>query len=48
MTRLTLVVIDGAKALSAAVREVFDEPQIRRCQLHTIRNVQNPLATGMP
>jgi putative transposase len=40
ITRPILVVIDGAKALAAAVREVFDCPAVQRCQLHKIRNVQ--------
>jgi putative transposase len=40
VTRPILVVIDGAKALAAAVREVFDCPAVQRCQLHKIRNVQ--------
>ena len=38
-----LVVLDGAKALAAAVREVFDAPVIQRCQLHKIRNVRDHL-----
>lgn len=39
-----LVVIDGAKALSAAVREVFgDKALIQRCTLHKRRNVANHL-----
>ena len=42
-TRAVLVVIDGAKALAAAVREVFDSPVIQRCQLHKIRNVRDRL-----
>jgi putative transposase len=42
-TRPILVVIDGAKALAAAVKAVFDHPVIGRCQLHKIRNVQNHL-----
>jgi putative transposase len=41
--RPVLVVIDGAKALHAAVGEVFDRPLIQRCQLHKIRNVENHL-----
>ncbi|HET6950930.1 MAG TPA: IS256 family transposase [Acidimicrobiales bacterium] len=41
--RPILVVIDGAKALAAAVTAVFDHPVIGRCQLHKIRNVQNHL-----
>ena len=43
VTRPILAVLDGAKALSAAVREVFDSPVIGRCQLHKIRNVQDHL-----
>lgn len=42
-TRPVLVVIDGAKALAKAVREVFDQPVIQRCQLHKIRNVRDHL-----
>ncbi|MBO0841473.1 MAG: IS256 family transposase [Sciscionella sp.] len=38
-----LVVIDGAKALKAAVTRVFDHPVIARCQLHKIRNVGDRL-----
>jgi putative transposase len=38
-----LVVIDGAKALRAAVVRVFDHPIIARCQLHKIRNVSDRL-----
>jgi len=33
-TRPVLAVLDGAKALSAAVKEVFDAPVLARCQLH--------------
>ncbi len=43
VTRPMLAVLDGAKALTAAVREVFDHPVIGRCQLHKIRNVQDHL-----
>jgi transposase-like protein len=43
VTRPTLVVIDGAKALRAAVRAVFDRPVIQRCQQHKIRNVRDKL-----
>jgi len=43
VTKPILVVLDGAKALAAAVREVFDHPVIGRCQLHKIRNVQDHL-----
>ena len=38
-----LVVLDGAKALEAAVTRVFDHPVIARCQLHKIRNVGDRL-----
>ncbi len=41
--RPILVVIDGAKALAKAVREIFDQPLIQRCQLHKIRNVEGHL-----
>ena len=43
VTQPILAILDGAKALSAAVREVFDHPVIGRCQLHKIRNVQDHL-----
>jgi putative transposase len=43
VTRPILVVIDGAKALRRAVRDVFDHPVIQRCQLHKIRNVRDRL-----
>jgi len=35
-----LCVPDGAKALAAAVKAVFDHPVIARCQLHKVRNVR--------
>ncbi len=39
-----LVVLDGAKALSAAVREVFgDKAAVQRCTLHKRRNVADHL-----
>lgn len=47
VTRPVLVVIDGAKALAAAVREVFDRPVIQRCQIHKIRNVEGHLSKAM-
>jgi len=47
VTRPTLVVIDGAKALAAAVNEVFDKPVIQRCQLHKVRNVENHLPDAL-
>lgn len=43
VTRPVLAVLDGSKALRAAVCEVFDHPVIQRCQLHKIRNVQDHL-----
>jgi hypothetical protein len=36
VTKPTLVVIDGAKALASAVKAVFDHPVIQRCQLHKL------------
>jgi putative transposase len=42
-TRPILVVIDGAKALRAAVTRVFDHPVIARCQIHKLRNVSDRL-----
>jgi len=41
--RPILCVLDGAKALHAGVRAVFDTPVIQRCQLHKIRNVRDKL-----
>lgn len=43
VTRPILVVIDGAQALHRAVKDVFDQPVIQRCQLHKIRNVLDKL-----
>ena len=43
VTRPILAVLDGAKALSRAVRDVFDKPIIQRCQQHKIRNVRDRL-----
>ncbi len=43
VSRPILVVIDGAKALSSAVKAVFDHPVIQRCQLHKIRNIERYL-----
>jgi putative transposase len=34
VTRPILAVLDGAKALSRAVKDVFDKPLIQRCQQH--------------
>lgn len=47
VTRPTLVVIDGAKALATAVNAVFDHPVIQRCQLHKIRNVESKLPKAL-
>ena len=43
VTRPILAVLDGAKALSRAVKDVFDQPLIQRCQQHKIRNVIDKL-----
>src|SRR5680860_1119140 len=47
VTTPILAVLDGAKALAAAVQEVFDKPVIARCQLHKIRNVKDHLPEKM-
>jgi putative transposase len=41
--RPILVCLDGAKALAAAVKQVFDHPVISRCQAHKLRNVVDRL-----
>ncbi len=46
-TKPILAVLDGAKALTAAVKEVFDQPVIGRCQLHKLRNVSDHLPERM-
>jgi hypothetical protein len=43
VTKPVLAVLDGAKALSRAVKDVFDKPVIHRCQQHKIRNVIDKL-----
>jgi putative transposase len=43
VTRPILAVIDGSKALSRAVKDVFEKPLIHRCQQHKIRNVRDRL-----
>jgi len=43
VTKPILAVLDGSKALSNAVKAVFDHPVIARCQLHKIRNVEDKL-----
>src|SRR5439155_3868373 len=45
--RPVLVVIDGAKALAAAVNEIFDHPMMQRCQIHEVRNVESHLPKAM-
>jgi putative transposase len=47
VTRPTLVVIDGSKALASAVRAVFDRPVVQRCQLHKVRNVESKLPKAL-
>ena len=47
VTKPILAVLDGAKALAAAVKEVFDQPVIARCQLHKLRNVRDHLPEKM-
>lgn len=46
-TRPILAVLDGAKALAAGVKEVFDSPVIARCQIHKLRNVRDHLPEHM-
>ena len=46
-TRPSLCVLDGAKALVAAVKAVFDHPVVHRCQLHKIRNVESKLPKAL-
>ena len=43
ITKPILAVLDGAKALSRAVKDVFDQPLIQRCQQHKIKNVRDKL-----
>src|SRR2546423_12019895 len=43
VTKPILAVLDGAKALSRAVRDVFDQPLIQRCQQHKTKNVRDKL-----
>ena len=43
VTKPILAVIDGSKALSRAIKDVFDKPLIHRCQQHKIRNVRDRL-----
>ena len=39
--------LDGAKALVAAVKAVFDHPVVHRCQLHKVRNVESKLPKAL-
>jgi putative transposase len=39
----TLIVIDGSKALAAAVRKVFRYPAVQRCRLHKERDIDGYL-----
>ena len=43
VTMPILAVLDGAKALTRAVKDVFDQPLIQRCQQHKIKNVRDKL-----
>ena len=43
VTTPVLAVLDGAKALSKAVKDVSGKPLIHRCQEHKIRNVKDKL-----
>ncbi len=43
VTRPVLAVLDGAKALSRAVKDVSGKPLIQRCQQHKIKNVRDKL-----
>jgi len=45
--RPILCVLDGAKALVAAVKAVFDHPVVHRCQLHKVRNVESKLPKAL-
>jgi transposase-like protein len=47
VTKPTLFVLDGAKALPAAVKAVFDHPVIARCEEHKVRNVKRHLGKGV-
>ena len=48
VTKPILAVLDGAKALSRAVKDVFDKPLIQRCQQHKIKNVRDKLPETAP
>lgn len=44
VTKPTLFVIDGSKALPPAIKAVFDHPVVARCQEHKVRNVRRHLS----
>lgn len=44
VTKPTLFVIDGSKALPPAIKAVFDHPVVARCQGHKVRNVRRHLS----
>ncbi len=46
-TQPILCVLEGAKALVAAVKAVFDHPVVHRCQLHKVRNVESKLPKAL-
>src|SRR5690242_20872731 len=48
VTRPILAVLDGAKALSRAVKDVFDKPLIHRCQQHYADLGIMPTGAGEP
>jgi putative transposase len=43
VTKPILAVLDGAKTPTRAVKDVFDQPLIQRCQQHKIKNVRDKL-----
>ena len=43
VTKPVLAVLDGAKALTRAVKDVSGKPLIQRCQQHKIKNVRDKL-----
>jgi putative transposase len=48
VTRPILAVLDGSTALSRAVRDVFDQPVIQRCQQHYADLRIMPMLTADP
>jgi putative transposase len=46
VTKPVLAVLGGSKALYRAVKDVFDQPLIQRCQRHKIANVRDELRTS--